>query len=138
MQRRVLGALSFLFAVVVLACDSTSVRGVRLAKYTEAESQRVLVAFLAAAHRRDTSTLRSLAVERVREHVVRELSEGLMSADYRGAAETYRVKKLDILLGGADIAFTYQVGKDQRDGIASLRYQDEQWRIVRFSLRVQY
>ena len=61
-----------------------------------------------------------------------------MSADYRGAAETYRVKKLDILLGGADIAFTYQVGKDQRDGIASLRYQDEQWRIVRFSLRVQY
>jgi hypothetical protein len=131
-------ALAFL-VLAVSSCDGSNVmRGIRIARYSEAESQRVLKRFLTAAVRNDTTLLRPLATEPVLRQVARDHSDRRFLPEYTGAAASNRANDVEVVLGGADLVFTYEVDRQPRHGRASVRYQDGGWRVTGFSLMVEY
>jgi hypothetical protein len=128
-----------LLILVLTSCDSSnSIRGIRIARYSETESRRALQEFLIAAARNDTVRLRSLTTDDVLRRVTRDHSDGRFLHEYKGAAASNGTTDVEVVLGGADLEFGYEVDRKPRRGRASLRYQDGGWRVTHFALMVEH
>ncbi len=136
-MRRIHSAVVVL-AIVAASCNSNVVRGIRIARYSAAESRSVVQRFLIAAAARDTLALRALATDSVLQELQRAYEDGRLNRDFAAAGRSNHIDGVEVVLTGADVRFTYVVDRQERNGVADVRYLDGHMRVSRFGLLVEY